>query len=104
MNYEDKKEHEKKVDKIQMNENILFFVLSILLLGITIFIFKDKNEFYPAFFLIESLFAFVFFMIIDVTAEDDKNLETDNCETEEKPKKVSEFENKNFQSEKGPKF
>lgn len=61
MNYEDKKEHEKKVDKIQINENILFFVLSILLLGITIFIFKDKNEFYPAFFLIESLFAFVFF-------------------------------------------
>ena len=104
MNYEGKKEHKKKVDKIQINENILFFGLSIVLLGITILFFKDKYEFYPAFFLIESLFAFVFFMIIDVTAEDGKNFETDNCETKEELKKVSELENKNFQSKKSPKF
>ena len=110
MNYKDKKEHEKKVDKIQINENILFFVLSILLLGITIFIFKDKNEFYPAFFikdeykllnffpfvaLFVALSAGVYLIIMIAITEPDKNFETDNYETEENLKKVSEFGIKN---------
>lgn len=93
--YEAQKEYEKKVDKISRRGNILFFGLSILLLGITFLIFKDKCDFFCVFFIAEVLFAFVFFIIMDTITETDKNFETDNYETEENLKKVSEFGIKN---------
>jgi hypothetical protein len=94
--YEAQKEHKKRVEKINKKGNIIFLGLSILLLCITIPFFKDKYEFFLCFFLLESLFAFVFFMIIDTMTETDKNFETDNYETEENLKKVSEFGIKNI--------
>lgn len=95
IDYKAQKEYEKRIDKILRRGNILFFGLSILLLGITFLIFKDKCEFFYVFFLVEVLFAFVFFTIMDAITEPDKNFETDNYETEENLKKVSEFGIKN---------
>lgn len=95
IDYKAQKEYEERVDKILRRGNILFFGLSILLLGITFLIFKDKNEFFLCFFLVEVLFAFVYFLIMDEITGD-KNFETDNYETEENLKKVSEFGIKNI--------
>ena len=93
--YEAEKEHKKKADKTLKKGNIIYFSLSFLSLGITIFFLKDKYGFFPVFTLVEILIAFVVFMTTDIIAEVDKSFETDNYETEENLKKVSEFGIKN---------
>ena len=93
--YETEKEHKKKADKTLKKGNIIYFSLSFLSLGITIFFLKDKYGFFPVFTLVEILIAFVVFMTTDIIAEVDKSFETDNYETEENLKKVSEFGIKN---------
>ena len=93
--YETEKEHKKKADKTLKKGNIIYFSLSFLSLGITIFFLKDKHGFFPVFTLVEILIAFVVFMTTDIIAEVDKSFETDNYETEENLKKVSEFGIKN---------
>ena len=94
--YEAEKEHKKKADKTLKKGNIIYFSLSFLSLGITIFFLKDKYGFFPVFTLVEILIAFVVFMTTDIIAEVDKSFETDNYETEENLRKVSKFGIKNI--------
>lgn len=85
--YEAQKEHDKKANKIFKIAIIIYFSLLILSFDIFDVIF--------AFTIFFPLSSFIFIMIIYAIIEPDKNFETDNYETEENLKKVSEFGIKN---------
>lgn len=95
--YEAQKEHKKKVDKIYKKGSIIYLIILISSFGITAFFLKDDFEgmLLPFLVIVGPLSALIFVMIIDEIADPDKNFETDNYETEENLKKVSEFGIKN---------
>ena len=99
--YEVQKEHKKKADKIWKKGNVIYFGLLILLFGIAAF-FIDKDykllSFIPFVALFVALSAGVYLIIMIAITEPDKNFETDNYETEENLKKVSEFGIKNIKN------
>ena len=92
--YEAQKEHKKKVDKIFKKGSIIYFILLILSFGIAAFFLKDNYDrmlLIPVLVVVGPLSALIFVIIMDAIADPDKNFETDNYETEENLKKVSEF-------------
>lgn len=96
--YEAQKEYKKKVDKIWKKGMVIYFGLLILSFGIVAFFIKDdfaRILLIPIFVLVGPLSALIFVIIMDAIADPDKNFETDNYETEENLKKVSEFGIKN---------
>lgn len=96
--YEAQKEHKKKVDKTLIKGNIIYFSLLILSFGIATFFIKDEIDrmrFLFVFVMATPLSTIIFVTIMDTITEPNKNFETDNYETEENLKKVSEFGIKN---------
>lgn len=96
--YEAEKKYDEKTDKIWKKGDIVYFGLLILLFGIAaFFIIKDYEllSFFPFVVLFGVLSAGVYLIIMVTITDPDKNFETDNYETEENLKKVSEFGIKN---------
>ena len=99
--YEAQKEHKKKADKTLKKGDIIYFSLLILSFGIAAFFIKDEYKllsFFPFIALGGALSAGIYMVIMDAITEPDKNFETDNYETEENLKKVSEFGIKNVKN------
>ena len=99
--YEAQKEHKKKVDKIYKKGSIIYFGLFILSFGIAAFFIKDEFDrmaFLPVFVVAGTLSTLAFVTTMEAIADPNKNFETDNYETEENLKKVSEFGIKNVKN------
>ena len=96
--YEAQKKHKEKADKTWKKGDVIYFSLLILSFGIAAFFIKDEYKllnFFPFVALFVALSAGVYLIIMIAITEPDKNFETDNYETEENLKKVSEFGIKN---------
>ena len=88
--YKAEKEYEEKTDKI---EKILLYIFGFLI--ISFIIFKDISEFFSFSFITSFIVLVAVFTPIVVITCHKKDFQSDNYETEENLKKVSEFGIKN---------
>ena len=93
--YKAEKEYEEKTDKIEKILLYIFGFLIILIMIISFIIFKDISEFFSFSFITSFIVLVAVFTPIVVITCHKKDFQSDNYETEENLKKVSEFGIKN---------